>query len=907
MKKHALLPYLLLLSSAVAAQTPSNAQYQIPFRKADAQVFFDFNGKGIATPIEWGFDLAWLSEDNVRRGIAFCGKDVVDMMRVSYRPTAEIVNNKLDNDMLSYINKRASIVKKYCKEGVGININDDHDGVSSWYNPTQSNTRAQRWTQVIDLTAQEYVKKGLNLVSISPFNEPDYGWDQGLNSSTRKQDFLNICKELRKNEAYDNVRLCGGNTLNCDKAYEWWNYLKGGLDEGNTHQLAGDFNHYADFFAAVRQAGHHATADELHNTMEAMVGVEYGMQTGIWWGTAERTRGQFMKATYQGNPGERLGYAEHRTNWTSASVYRHADGKVQAFLGGSERQGAKTNYEFISRDRDVYYNGQGPMRHFVMELPGGKPGAYQSEDNKNAETVLDIQSGADVQPYINGTYRIVNKYGNNSTRAKYLGFSKNPGTGWVQLQQNYKPTSTSNEGYTQWVVEPVNPRIGGDFSYYDFRVAGNENLRMDILNWSLDNGGQVGSYPGGLGNNEQWYLQYAGDGWFYIRSRHSNLALSCNSTSVGAGAVTQTTYKEGDAKQLWRFIDQKAEYDKEAPGAPSNLSATPLPSGILLTWDKVDAEDLMGYDILRTEKNRNDWNLIGRGDTLTCFVDNTAEDGKVYEYAIRATDKALNYSEMSSGVEASSTGEKSLICQLNFEDDLLDGTGNGNHAIMFAEPKYNDTKTNVKRGEYSITFSDDAFLQLPSTISHHDNMTICCWVRRTSTTGTWERIFDFGNGTEQYMFLTPSNGTKMRLELRNNGVTEGLEVSAFKTGMKHIAVTIDGDNGTAKIYVDGELKGTKENLTIKPSDIKGVCNYVGRSQFATDPAFKGNIDDFRIYNYALSAEEIASIVAEEDGIQEVKSDEQYEESRIQAYDLNGRPATRNTKVKVTSKKKALGR
>jgi hypothetical protein len=37
------------------------------------------------------------------------------------------------------------------------------------------------------------------------------------------------------------------------------------------------------FYKTVRANGHHATGDELHNVMEAMVGVEYGMQTGIWW------------------------------------------------------------------------------------------------------------------------------------------------------------------------------------------------------------------------------------------------------------------------------------------------------------------------------------------------------------------------------------------------------------------------------------------------------------------------------------------------------------------------------------------------------------------------------------------------------------------------------------------------
>lgn len=81
----------------------------------------------------------------------------------------------------------------------------------------------------------------------------------------------------------------------------------------------------------MREDGNHATADELHNVMEAMVGVEYGMQTGIWWGTAERARGEFMKASF----GERLGYAENRDAWSAAAVYRSPEGKLQGFAGCS--------------------------------------------------------------------------------------------------------------------------------------------------------------------------------------------------------------------------------------------------------------------------------------------------------------------------------------------------------------------------------------------------------------------------------------------------------------------------------------------------------------------------------------------------------------------------------------------
>lgn len=907
MKKHISTIILLALASHCAAQVPSNATFQIPYKKADAQVRFNWGDKGIKTPIEWGFDLAWLSEDNVRRGIAFSGKDIVDIMRLSFQPTHS-VENGFSEEQKKAMDKRISIVKTYCKDGVTYNMNCDHASLDEWYNDgcKTSTERAAHWAQLIDMTADYYKSKGLkNLVSISPLNEPDYEWHALPTFKHRMADFKAICQLMKTDETYKekyaDVRFCGGNTLNDDKAYEWWNYLKSYLDEGNTHQLAGDFDHYASFYETLVKAGHQATNDELHNTMEAMVGAEYGMQRGIWWGTAEHSRAQFMKATYQGKPGDRLGYAEHRQNWTAASVYRHADGNIQAFLGCSERQAKTTTYEFISQDRDVYFNGQGPMRHFAMELRAGT--GYQTEDQRNAETVFDIQSGDDVQPYINGKYRIVNKYANRSaSKGRYLGFSTNPGTNWVQLQQNTRPKSETNRGYTEWFVVPVDTRIGGDYSYYDIHMVGNEKIRMDILNWSLDAGGQVGAFPGGMGNNSIWYLQYAGDGWFYIRSKHSNLALSCSSTSVGQGNTTQATFKEGDEKQMWRFIDIDAEYDRVAPEAPANLQVTPQPVSIMLSWDAVDAEDLDGYDVLRTEKDTADWNMIARGLKTTQFIDNTAEDGKQYIYAVRSTDKALNYSEKSAEVEAAVTGEKALICQLSFENSLNDNSVNGNHAVMPSETVYETRSTYVKEGEAILSLNDGkSFVQLPSTIGNHNNLTISCWVRRSST-ATWERIFDFGNGTDQYIFLTPSNGTKMRLEMKNGNTTEGVNVPIL-SGTKHLAVTLDGDNGVACVYVNGELKGTLEGMTIKPSDIKGVCNYIGRSQFSNDPFFKGYIDDFRVYNYALTAEEVAnSMSPDTDALEQLKDNTI---SETKTYDLNGRPATQGHGIKVSKNNKVI--
>ncbi len=857
-----------LLVSALHAQVTSCATYMKAQAPSDVVIPFRLADEGEETPIEWGLDLAWHSEDNIRTSVFYAGKDIIDIMRLSYQPRDE-VSSGLSDDQITDLDSRISITKTWVGANVGYNINDDHDGggvLTSWYNVANATTRAERWAKVIDLSIDYYKSKGLtNCVSISPFNEPDYGWDQGYSSSTRQSDFLNICKQLREaddyKDKYADVRLCGGNTLNDDYAYTWWNYLKAYLDEGNTHQLAGTFDSYASFFETVRAYGHHATADELHNVMEAMVGVEYGMQTGIWWGSAEYTRSQFMKATAQSNPGQRLAYGEHRSNWTSASVYRQPTGQVQLFGGMSERQSYTTYYDFLSLDRPTWFNGQ-RGRNYVMYLPGGT--GYQTGQS-SAEVTVNVQSGADIMPEINGAYKIV-----NVNSGYIIGFASAPSTSWTQLTQR-KGGGTYK--FLQWNVTPL--QESGDFSYYSISSVYNSNLLLDILNWDYTAGASVGSYPGSLGTNEQWYLEYAGEGAFYIRSRYSTkcLAVDGGKTIVGANIV-MAEYDEGNAAQQWRFVETSVTPNQVAPAAPTNLEAEPLVAGVRLTWEAPADKDIMCYAVLR------DGNVLAKTD-VTDFVDNETEPDSAYTYAVYAIDKSHNYSELSNEVtRVAVNGEQGLVAHLTFDGTLADLTSNGNHAALYGDTVY--ASRNSQNGLYLDGTTN--YIQLPFTVASHEALTVSLWAYSSnSSSTTWQRLFDFGNGTNQYIFLTANSGSGLRLAMKNGGDEETLDAGAkLKTvGWTHVAVTIEP--GKASIYVGGELAATSESITISPLDIRPALNYIGRSQFASDPLFKGYIHDVQIYNYALSSDEIADVCTAIEPTTKLG-----EAHSGKAYDLSGR-------------------
>jgi hypothetical protein len=141
--------------------------------------------------------------------------------------------------------------------------------------------------------------------------------------------------------------------------------------------------------------------------------------------------------------------------------------------------------------------------------------------------------------------------------------------------------------------------------------------------------------------------------------------------------------------------------------------------------------------------------------------------------------------------------------------------------------------------------------------------TISAWVNLTSTSN-WQRIFDFGSGTNNYMFLSPRNGanSRIRFAIRTAAVAEQIidGTATLPTGgWQHVAVVLNGATGT--LYVNGVQVGQNTAMTLNPSSLGATGNnYLGRSQF-NDPYLAGAVDDFQILAQALTAQQVAALAA----------------------------------------------
>ena len=873
MDKKILISCMLAVLTLTPATAQTSSDYMTAWKVANVNVPYDVTDEGKEFRVKWGMDTAWNWDFNVNRGIAHIGLGNFQTGRISFQPNAEVIDK--GDGTYELTTKQKNAMKSRCRNilltgcnQVEIN-NDQEDALSdenkATYNSVYLNKPAA-WYKLIKASVAYARECGVEVVSIAPFNEPDYtAWGQGTKASMKE-----ICRLIKEDPYFDGIRVCAGNTLNCDRALEWYNYCLDYIDEGNTHQLAGSFNNYADFFKKVKADGKVATADELHNVGEAIVGVEYGMETGIWWGFDSKARGQFC---IDSNEGVRIGYGESRGTWTSAAVYRNnKTGEVHGYMGSSERQANTASYAFVSTAKDVFINGYGPTRMYVYDIPGGT--GYQ-EGQINAERLFDITWGEDVAPgLINGTYQIM-----NASSRKMVTYN---GTSNIQSVSR-KSSGTSQ----QWNVYPG--YTDGDISYWFIDNASASTAikatHLNVLNNNLNSGAGVICFDAGHGANEQWYLKYAKDGYYFIISRLSNKYLYCGSTTSGADINLMSAPSEGIAdaalkRYLWKFMPVDAKAESTPPDVPKDLKAKGRTGCVELTWTEPADEDLKSFTILRFDGK--EWNTIGRNIEGTTFYDNSALAGTEYTYKVFAVDLSGNRSKTSEEVKAHLKEDKSILCQLQFDGDLKDKTQNHYDLSLYGTETYNSLAATVKSGTKSITFDKKTYAMLPYAAAHHDEITICTWVRWSTGGSNWQRIFDFGNNTEQYMFLCPNNGSEMRFVMKDKGDEQIISTTKLTaSSWRHVAVTIKPDSTSGKVsvrlYVNGEEKAASDDFTIKPTDIAPSLCFIGRSMFVNDPLFDGRLDDFRIYNYALSQEEILKVMEDlGETSEDIKDDEEEE-------------------------------
>ena len=209
----------------------------------------------------------------------------------------------------------------------------------------------------------------------------------------------------------------------------------------------------------------------------------------------------------------------------------------------------------------------------------------------------------------------------------------------------------------------------------------------------------------------------------------------------------------------------------------------------------------------------------------------------------------------------------------NLKDGLmvhhpLDGDITGIHAGEAVEATLEDGLPHFVDGRIgpAASFDGQRYIDagMPPNLGYEDEFTLSAWIYPTLDNGVIFSRANEGDQGEVGWGLYIENG-KIRLNLSTRVLDDGVAAETIDTiqidRWQHIAATYDGSQtpGGMRIYVDGEER-----------ELEGLLDLVGNrlprryplrigASGSSKPNFQGNIDDVRIYDRALSPEEVAVV------------------------------------------------
>ncbi|MFF1679278.1 beta-L-arabinofuranosidase domain-containing protein [Streptomyces sp. NPDC058256] len=176
-------------------------------------------------------------------------------------------------------------------------------------------------------------------------------------------------------------------------------------------------------------------------------------------------------------------------------------------------------------------------------------------------------------------------------------------------------------------------------------------------------------------------------------------------------------------------------------------------------------------------------------------------------------------------------------------------------AVLGVSGRFGTGAENV-RGSYQ-------YVDLPAAVlGGASAITLSAWVKPAHN-ANWTRVFDFGNDTTRYMYLAARNATgvpRFAITTGGPGGEQGLNGTAALplNQWSHLAVTIAGTTGT--LYVNGTPVAQNTSMTLTPAALGSLANnWLGRSNYPTDPVFAGAYDEFNVWSRALTAAEITAL------------------------------------------------
>jgi hypothetical protein len=211
------------------------------------------------------------------------------------------------------------------------------------------------------------------------------------------------------------------------------------------------------------------------------------------------------------------------------------------------------------------------------------------------------------------------------------------------------------------------------------------------------------------------------------------------------------------------------------------------------------------------------------------------------------------------GSKPASVGNPAAALQhrYSFATDASDSVGHADGTLEGA--------ATISGGQVHLDGTRGTYVNLPGGLIAGDGAVTFEFWATLGTNKSWARVFDQGstNGSKggHDLYFCPHSGAKdFRLTIMDPHPAERVVTVPGNLDNQtnlHVACVLDPASGFMGIYTNGVLAASRKDL-VSLASVDTNCFFLGRSLFASDAPLNGSIDEFRIYNTALSAAAISA-------------------------------------------------
>jgi chitodextrinase len=306
--------------------------------------------------------------------------------------------------------------------------------------------------------------------------------------------------------------------------------------------------------------------------------------------------------------------------------------------------------------------------------------------------------------------------------------------------------------------------------------------------------------------------------------------------------------------------------DVTPPSVPGNLNGSPSFNSVLLSWDaSTDDTQVSGYIIL---VDGVPYDTVPAG-TLNILVGGL-EPTTLYSFEVAAFDLAGNvsaYAELTlSTTEPLETAEPGLVAHYPFDGNANDATPYANHGVIGGNPVF-QVPDHPNGGGMNIKFDgmQDSVLAPNAVQLLSDYTTVSFWIRvdGQNIQDAEAYVLDFGHWSQRWKISLPQH-LKIVWTTNSNNAQFPNFISDMDSGDGNEMVigfwwyvTMVHDGTDDIIYVNGVEVNRKPALGKLNSTALPLG--FGNNPIEGGQYFNGALDNVKIYNKALTAEEAAAL------------------------------------------------